>query len=77
MRQDKGHRGEWEAIVDFFRKRTSPPIPFKEIIATTLTTFCAQESLDNDQPIEMGLEGVIAAALRKEQEQGSSDILED
>ncbi len=77
FRQDKGHRGEWEAMVDFFRKKTGPPIPFKEIIASTLTTFCAQESLVNGQPIEMGLEDVITAALRVEPEQGSSEILED
>lgn len=64
-------------MVDFFRKKTGPPIPFKEIIASTLTTFCAQESLVNGQPIEMGLEDVITAALRVEPEQGSSEILED
>ncbi len=43
-RQDKGHRGEWEAFAAGLRKGCGSPIPFVEIISTTLTTLRAVES---------------------------------
>ncbi len=43
-RQDKGHRGEWEAFVTGLRKGNGSPIPFDEIVSTTLATLRAVES---------------------------------
>jgi predicted dehydrogenase/threonine dehydrogenase-like Zn-dependent dehydrogenase len=39
LRQDKGHRGEWEAIAEAMRKGEPSPISFEQIVNTTLTTF--------------------------------------
>jgi predicted dehydrogenase/threonine dehydrogenase-like Zn-dependent dehydrogenase len=41
LRQDKGHQGEWEALA---RSDETAPIPFEEIVATTLATMKAAES---------------------------------
>jgi len=51
LRQDKGHRGEWEAFVAAVRNCTPPPIPFEDIVATTLATFAIEESLSKGTPI--------------------------
>ncbi|MCA9998629.1 MAG: hypothetical protein KDE56_22855, partial [Anaerolineales bacterium] len=44
-RQDKGHRGEWEAFVQAVQQGQPAPIPLLEIVATTLTTFRIVENL--------------------------------
>lgn len=53
LRQDKGHRGEWEAFVAAVQNGGPPPIPFEEIVATTLATFAAVESLKMGEPVEL------------------------
>jgi predicted dehydrogenase/threonine dehydrogenase-like Zn-dependent dehydrogenase len=44
LRQDKGHRGEWRALAAAIRNGSESPLPFSEIVATTLATFRAAES---------------------------------
>ena len=44
LRQDKGHRGEWEAFVEALCSGEAPPIPFSEIIETMRATFALEES---------------------------------
>jgi predicted dehydrogenase/threonine dehydrogenase-like Zn-dependent dehydrogenase len=44
LRQDKGHRGEWEAFVAAIRTGAEPPIPFCEVVNTMLATFALEES---------------------------------
>ena len=44
-RQDKGHREELRAFVAAVRHGGPPPIPLKELIATSLTTFRVLDSL--------------------------------
>lgn len=44
-RQDKGHRAEWQAFITSIREGKTAPIPFREIVATTLTTFRISQSL--------------------------------
>lgn len=44
FRQDKGHRGEWRALAAAIRNGSESPLPFNEIVASTLATFCAEES---------------------------------
>jgi predicted dehydrogenase/threonine dehydrogenase-like Zn-dependent dehydrogenase len=39
FRQDKGHRGEWQAFVQAIRTGAAAPIPFTDIVNTTLTTL--------------------------------------
>jgi len=49
FRQDKGHVGEWKALVHALRSGGATPIPFKEIISTTVATFRAIESMRSGQ----------------------------
>lgn len=45
LKPDKGHRGEWEAFSQSIESGGPAPIPFEEIVSTTLTTIRAAESL--------------------------------
>jgi len=58
LRQDKGHRGECEAFIRAVQKGGPPPIPFKEIVASTRATFAAVESLRQGIPMEVHLDDV-------------------
>jgi predicted dehydrogenase/threonine dehydrogenase-like Zn-dependent dehydrogenase len=44
LRQDKGHRGEFQAFVAAIQSGSESPIPFPEIVSTMLTTFALEES---------------------------------
>jgi predicted dehydrogenase len=44
FRQDKGHSGEWKAFVTALRTGAQAPIPFNEIVSTTLATLRVLES---------------------------------
>jgi predicted dehydrogenase/threonine dehydrogenase-like Zn-dependent dehydrogenase len=44
LRQDKGHRGEFEAFVAAIQTGSESPISFREIVDTMLTTFALEES---------------------------------
>jgi predicted dehydrogenase len=54
LRQDKGHRGEWEAFVSALRTREESPLPMEDIVTTMLTTFALEESRSSGQPISVG-----------------------
>jgi predicted dehydrogenase/threonine dehydrogenase-like Zn-dependent dehydrogenase len=43
-RQDKGHRGEWEAFIRAVQTGAEEPIPFREVVSTMLATFALEES---------------------------------
>jgi predicted dehydrogenase/threonine dehydrogenase-like Zn-dependent dehydrogenase len=51
LRQDKGHRAEWEAFAAAIKAGSESPIAMDDIVATTLTTFGALESKSTGQPI--------------------------
>jgi predicted dehydrogenase/threonine dehydrogenase-like Zn-dependent dehydrogenase len=53
FRQDKGHRAELEAFAAAVRGRSESPIPFEEIVSTTLATFRAVESRSFGRPVEV------------------------
>jgi predicted dehydrogenase/threonine dehydrogenase-like Zn-dependent dehydrogenase len=53
FRQDKGHRAELEAFAAAVCGRGEPPIPFDEIVSTTLATLRAAESRSSGQPFEV------------------------
>jgi len=53
FRQDKGHRAELEAFAAAVCGRGAPPIPFDEIVSTTLATLRAAESRSSGQPFEV------------------------
>jgi predicted dehydrogenase/threonine dehydrogenase-like Zn-dependent dehydrogenase len=53
LRQDKGHRGEWEAFVAALRTGADSPIPLAEIVTTMQTTFAVEESRSSGRPISV------------------------
>ena len=50
LRQDKGHAAEWKAFVHAIKTGGEAPIPFEEIVATTLATFGVIESRSSGKP---------------------------
>lgn len=50
-RQDKGHRLEWDAFVRFLKQGGEPPIPFNDIVSSTLATLRIDESLATRKPL--------------------------
>ncbi len=55
LRQDKGHQEKCNAFIAALQKGSPLPIPFDELVATTLTTFGIIESLHKGTPIEVNL----------------------
>jgi predicted dehydrogenase/threonine dehydrogenase-like Zn-dependent dehydrogenase len=51
LRQDKGHRGEWEAFVKAIQTGAESPIPLREVVTTMLTTFALEESRSAGKPV--------------------------
>jgi len=60
FRQDKGHRAELEAFAAAVGGRGEPPIPFDEIVSTTLATLRAAESRASGQSVEMDNAGFLS-----------------
>jgi predicted dehydrogenase len=58
LRQDKGHQEECNAFIAAVRKGGPLPIPFEELVATTLTTFAIEKSLRSGEPVvvDLGME---------------------
>jgi predicted dehydrogenase len=53
LRQDKGHRGEWEAFAKAMRTGSHSPVAFDEIVMTQLATFALEESRMVGQPVTL------------------------
>ncbi len=51
LQQDKGHRGEWEAFAAAIRGGGESPIPFDQIVTSTLATLKALESRASGQAV--------------------------
>jgi predicted dehydrogenase/threonine dehydrogenase-like Zn-dependent dehydrogenase len=51
LRPDKGHRGEWLALVKSARAGADAPISFDQIVTTHLTAYAALESLRERRPV--------------------------
>ncbi|HXM21958.1 MAG TPA: bi-domain-containing oxidoreductase [Terriglobales bacterium] len=64
FRQDKGHRAELEAFAAAVRSRGEPPIPFDEIVSTTLATLRAAESRSAGQSVELNTTDFISSNLQ-------------
>jgi len=54
LRQDKGHRAEWQAFLACLTGRGPVPIPFEEIVRSTEITLAAQLSLERGSSITLG-----------------------
>jgi predicted dehydrogenase/threonine dehydrogenase-like Zn-dependent dehydrogenase len=53
LRQDKGHRAEWKAVVAHLVHGNQPPISFEEIVASTRATLAAHLSLQQGEPVSV------------------------
>jgi predicted dehydrogenase/threonine dehydrogenase-like Zn-dependent dehydrogenase len=51
LRQDKGHRGEFEAFIAGIQTGSESPIPFHQIVETMLATFALEESRCLGRPV--------------------------
>ena len=66
FRQDKGHRGEWQAFAEALRSGGASPISLESIVSTTLTTFCIQRSRASGQPVIVDTPAFVQAALQND-----------
>ena len=55
LRQDKGHRAEWQTFQETITEGGSPPIPYEQIFAVSLASFAALDSLRSGEPHDVGL----------------------
>ncbi len=53
VRQDKGHRAEWEIFSKAIIAGGPPPIPYKQLFGVTEATFAAVSSIRCRQPISL------------------------
>jgi len=61
FRQDKGHRAELEAFAAAVCGRSETPIPFDEIVSTTLATLRVLESRSSGLPVEVDTAAFISS----------------
>jgi predicted dehydrogenase len=62
--QDKGHKLEMQAFVDAVRGDSPAPIPFEQIVSSTLATMRLQNSCQTGQSLKIDLKEFIASAMR-------------
>jgi predicted dehydrogenase/threonine dehydrogenase-like Zn-dependent dehydrogenase len=62
--QDKGHKAEMQAFVDALRGKTPAPIPFEQIVGSTLATLLLQNSCQTGQSLSVQLSEFVASALQ-------------
>jgi len=63
-RQDKGHLDEWRAFMESLRQGHGAPIPFEELVCSTLATVRLQESVSRGKPQAVDAAAFIDAALQ-------------
>ena len=70
LRQDKGHRLQWEALLGAVRSGGPAPIPFEEIVAASLATYRIVEAMQMGAPVEMDVAGFISSAVGPDRKGG-------
>ncbi len=53
LRQDKGHRAEWEAFAAAIRSGGPPPISYDQLMAASLTALAAVDALRTRKPVTL------------------------
>lgn len=53
LRQDKGHQGEWQSLIDHLTGQGPAPMSFAEIVTSTEATLAAQISLKSNEPVSL------------------------
>jgi predicted dehydrogenase/threonine dehydrogenase-like Zn-dependent dehydrogenase len=51
LRQDKGHRSEWDAFITAIQNGAESPIPFRDVVSTMLATFALEQSRCLGRPV--------------------------
>jgi len=54
LRQDKGHRAEWRAIVNYLTDRGPAPIALDDLLHSARVTLAAYDSLQSGAAVEVG-----------------------
>ena len=63
--QDKGHKAELQAFVAAALGKALPPIPFEQIVASTLATLRLQNSCQTGERLALQVGEFIASAIQK------------
>jgi predicted dehydrogenase/threonine dehydrogenase-like Zn-dependent dehydrogenase len=63
LRQGKGHLGEWQALAHALEEGNPTPISFIDIVATTLVTLRAEQSLHSGEVVSVDSVNFVASAL--------------
>jgi predicted dehydrogenase/threonine dehydrogenase-like Zn-dependent dehydrogenase len=74
-RQDKGHRNEWSAFASAIRGAGPVPIPFEQIVLSTLATLRAEQSRATGEALAVDGDAFIERALNSWMD-GSSALCE-
>ncbi len=53
LRQDKGHRGGWEAFLNAIQADHQPPIPYEQLIGVTQASFAAVRALRSGEAVDI------------------------
>jgi predicted dehydrogenase len=53
LRQDKGHRAEWQAFEAAIRSGGPPPIAYDQLMAASLTALAAVDALRTRKPVAL------------------------
>ncbi len=53
LRQDKGHRQEWEAFTKALEESGPPPIPYEHLVGVSLSSIAAVEALRTRKPVKI------------------------
>jgi predicted dehydrogenase/threonine dehydrogenase-like Zn-dependent dehydrogenase len=64
-RQDKGHRGEWAAFVQSVQQHREAPIPFDDLVCSTLATLRVDESAATGRPLPVDAAAFLDIARRE------------
>ncbi len=65
LEQDKGHKAEMRAFVDALRGEIPPPIPFEQIVDSTLATLRLHNACQTGQPLAINLSEFVSSALQE------------
>ena len=64
FRQDKGHRAEWEAFAGAIENGSAAPIPFRDLVASTLATLRILQSQAAGVPAHLNVDQFIDSCLQ-------------
>jgi predicted dehydrogenase len=72
--QDKGHKAEMRAFVAAVQGKVPPPIPFEEIVASTLATLRLQNACQVGETLKVDIREFIASALQGRDESTAGEL---